>query len=131
MKLYLAIRSIVFASLLALVWVSAALADYTSASQDFYKHNEDQRVLTALWLIATGDFNGIYKGKYTPRLHAAIESFQSREGFTPTGVLLPEQEARLKSRAETFLAPLWCRDHFFKFNRYSIRVWSAVAGLED
>jgi len=106
MKFYLGIRSLVSASLLVLVSVSAALADYTSASQDFYKHSEDQRVLTALWLIATGDFNGIYKGEYTPRLHAAIESFQTREGFAPTGVLLPDQEVRLKNRAETFLAPL-------------------------
>jgi hypothetical protein len=106
MKLYLAIRSIVSASVLALVWVSAALADYTSASQQFYKLTDEQRVLAPLWLIATGDFNGVYRGEYTPRLHAAVESFQTREGFAPTGVLLPDQQARLKTRAETFLAPL-------------------------
>jgi hypothetical protein len=64
--------------------VSASLADYTSASQQFYGLGEEQKIDIALWLIATGDFNGVYRGEYTRRLHAAIEAFQTREGFAPT-----------------------------------------------
>lgn len=99
-------RSLLIASFLVLTPVPTALADYSSASQNFYKLGEEDRVLTALWLIATGDFNGVFRGEYTRRLHAAVESFQTREGFAPTGVLLPDQQERLKKRAETFLAPL-------------------------
>ena len=85
---------------------STALADYDAASQHFYKLSDEQKVLTALWLIATGDFSGVYRGEYTRRLHTAVESFQTREGYAPTGALIPDQQARLKTRAETFLAPL-------------------------
>ena len=100
------LRNIVVAIVLFFAWVSAALADYTSASQQFYRLGDEQKIDTALWLIATGDFNGVYRGEYTRRLHAAIEAFQTREGFAPTGVLPPDQFARLKTRAEAFLAPL-------------------------
>jgi peptidoglycan hydrolase-like protein with peptidoglycan-binding domain len=100
------LRSIVVAIALAFAWVSAALSDYTSASQQFYKLSEEERINTALWLIATGDFNGVFRGEYTPRFHAAVEAFQTREGLAPTGVLLPDQQARLKTRAEAFLVPL-------------------------
>ena len=86
--------------------VTASLSDYKSASQDFYRLSEDQKSQIAIGLIATGDFNGVYGGEYTPRLHAAIEAFQTREGFAPTGVLLPDQQARLKTRADDFLNPL-------------------------
>ena len=100
------LRSAFVALIFVLSGWSSAWADYTAASQQFYKLAEEQRVLAALWLIGTGDFNGVYRGEYTKRLHAAVESFQTREGFSPTGVLLPDQQARLKTKAEMFLAPL-------------------------
>ena len=83
--------------------VTASLSDYKSASQDSTDSAKTKRNEIAIGLIATGDFHGVYGGEYTPRLHAAIEAFQTREGFARTGVLLPDQQARLKTRADDFL----------------------------
>src|SRR5262245_6242444 len=78
------------------------LADYRAAEQSFQQLSEDAKIEIVRLLIATGDFNGAYRGQFDKRLAAAVESFQSREGFPPTGLLPPNQLAILRSKGNSF-----------------------------
>jgi serine protease Do len=94
-----------------ILMVGPARAEFSAASQAFYKLGDEDKVQIVLGLIATGDFNGVYNGEYTQRLHTAIETFQKREGFPPTGILLLIQGQLLNSRAASFLEPLGLRPY--------------------
>lgn len=83
-----------------------ALADFEAAGKQYAAMREGQKSALTLSLIATGDFNGLYSPRYSKALHGAIEAFQTREGFPPTGILTSEQQRILQERAERFLKPL-------------------------
>jgi hypothetical protein len=65
---------------------SNVLADYVAAQSAFAKLSDETKAHIAVSLIATGDFNGLYSGRYTERLHSAVEAFQSREGYAPANI---------------------------------------------
>jgi S1-C subfamily serine protease len=87
----------------------AALADYQDAKREFDKYPQETKAHIVIGLITTGDFNGVYDGQFSPRIHAAIESFQSREHFTQTGMLDQAQLDLLLSKEQSFMAPLGIR----------------------
>ena len=89
----------------------SALADFETAGKQYAAMTEEQKATLTLSLIATGDFNGLYSPRYSKALHGAIESFQTREGFPPTGILTPEQQESLRKRAESFLRPLGLKQY--------------------
>ena len=88
-----------------------ALADFPRAERDFQQLSDDAKTELVRLLIATGDFNGIYRGQFSRRLAAAVESFQSREGFPPTGLLPPNQLAILRTKGNAFLDPLGLQEY--------------------
>src|SRR5437764_7529275 len=83
----------------------SALADYSAAKDDFDRLPDQAKSQIAISLIATGDFDGVFTNQYTDRLNTAIETFQSREGFPPTGVLDATQIAKLEERANSSEVP--------------------------
>ena len=83
-----------------------ALADFVAAQKEFLQRSVDERAEIVSAIIASGDFNAIYDGQYSPRIQAAIEAFQTREGFPPTGLLAPNQLVLLKQRGNSFVEPL-------------------------
>jgi peptidoglycan hydrolase-like protein with peptidoglycan-binding domain len=84
-----------------------ALADFAAAQREFLQRSTEERAEIVSALIADGDYKAIYDGQYSPRIQVAIEAFQTREGFPPTGLLPPNQLAILKADAheETSLPP--------------------------
>jgi site-specific recombinase len=56
---------------------SGALADYFAAQTAFAKLSDETKAHIAVSLIATGDFNGLYSGCYTERLHSAMRHFRA------------------------------------------------------
>lgn len=113
-----------------LMLAPAARADFSSAQQAFYRLTTDEKVQVVLGLIATGDFNGIYMGEYTQRLHAAIEVFQARHRFTPSGVLHPYQTQKLNERLANFLKPLGLRAYVLD-NGAKLLIPRALFDTED
>lgn len=81
---------------------SDARADYAEAERYFRALNDEDKITLGLGLIATGDFEGLLDYGFTRRFYRAITSFQSREGFPVTGVLLPAEFVRLKARWSQF-----------------------------
>jgi S1-C subfamily serine protease len=101
-----ALVSIVLAALLSSGADAAALADFSVAQKAFSSLPESTKAEMVIDLIATGDFDGIFDGSFTSRLQHAIEAFQTRENFTPTGALVPEQLEMLRRKGNAFIAPL-------------------------
>jgi serine protease Do len=87
------------------------LADFPKAEREFQQLSDDAKTELIRLLIATGDFNGIYRGQFSRRLAAAVENFQSREGFPPTGLLPPNQLAILRTKGNAFLDPLGLQEY--------------------
>jgi serine protease Do len=81
-------------------------ADFGAAERGFQQLTENNRTELVRLLIATGDFNGVYRGQFSRRLAEAIERFQSREGFPPTGLLPVNQLTTLRAKGNAFLDPL-------------------------
>jgi hypothetical protein len=88
-----------------------ALADYPAAEQSFQQLPEETKTELVRLLIATGDFNGVYRDQFSRRLAEAIEQFQSRAGFPPTGLLPANQLTILRAKGNTFLEPLGLREY--------------------
>jgi peptidoglycan hydrolase-like protein with peptidoglycan-binding domain len=87
------------------VAASGRLADFSAPEQGFQQLPEDTKTEIVRLLIATGDFNGIYHGQFSRRLAAAVENFQSREGFPPTGLLPSNQLATLRAKGTLSSTP--------------------------
>jgi hypothetical protein len=98
------------------------LADFSEAERGFQQLSEDTKTEVVRLLIATGDFNGVYRGQFSKRLAAAVEGFQSREGFPPTGLLPPNQLAILRAKGNSFLEPLGLKE-------YSLPTFHAKLGV--
>src|SRR5438067_3368028 len=104
----------------------SALADYSAAKDDFDRLPDQAKSQIAISLIATGDFDGVFTNQYTDRLNTAIETFQSREGFPPTGVLDATQIAKLEERANEFLKSLGFMDYKFGSSKAHLLVPRAL-----
>src|SRR5262245_6731470 len=104
---HLVSRLFLFSLLLSLVCGDRpAAADFAAAQKEFAQRPADERAEIVSALIASGDFNGIYDGQFSSRIQAAIEGFQTREGFPPTGLLPPNQLSILKQKGNAFVEPL-------------------------
>lgn len=51
-------------------------------------------------LVWTGDYNGVTTGAFGKRSFEGIQTYQTRTGATPTGLLTPPERAALKREAE-------------------------------
>lgn len=94
---------ILLAVLICIQGVSrGALADYDLAKRYFNSLSREDQVKIGLGLIATGDFDGLLEYGFTKRFYRAIISYQTREGYSPTGFLLRTESRRLDDHWQRF-----------------------------
>src|SRR3954449_3016212 len=62
-----------------------AKADFSAAQREFAQRSPDERAEIISALIASGVFNGIYDGQYSPRIQTAIEAISNPRRLSADG----------------------------------------------